>query len=353
MPQLERLTIIRPDDWHLHLRDGDVMAAVLPYSARHFARAIIMPNLVPPVTTTAMARAYHGRILAALGPDADFEALMTCYLTDTTDATDLIEGFKSGVLTAAKLYPAGATTNSDSGVTAIEKIQTVLEAMAEAGMPLLMHGEVTDGAVDIFDREAVFIERVLDPLRRKIPSLKIVFEHITTSQAVKYVQDAQAGLGATITPHHLAINRNAMLAGGIRPQLYCLPILKRETHREALFAVAISGDKRFFLGTDSAPHLRRLKETECGCAGVFNAPTTLAVLAHLFEEAGALDKLEGFVSLNGAAFYGRAPNQTTITLEKHDGAADGPPPAVTVPGERDDIAVFHLEEGTPWRVVES
>lgn len=253
MSETTQLKLIRPDDWHLHLRDGDVMRAVLPYSAEHFGRAIIMPNLVPPVTTTAMAKAYQQRITKALSESADFKPLMTCYLTDATDKADLIAGFEAGIFTAAKLYPAGATTNSDNGVTSINKIDSVLAAMEQAGMPLLVHGEVVDAEIDIFDREAVFIERVLDPARKKFPGLKIVFEHITTRQAVDYVLSQDKNLGATITPHHLLINRNALFVGGIRPHMYCLPVVKRESHRQALVKAATSGDKRFFLGTDSAP----------------------------------------------------------------------------------------------------
>jgi len=354
MPEETRLKLIRPDDWHLHLRDGDVMNAVLPYTAQHFGRAIIMPNLVPPVTSSATAMAYRERIIQALPKGADFKPLMTCYLTDTTDKDDLIAGFEAGIFTAAKLYPAGATTNSDSGVTQVSKIYRTLAAMEQAGMPLLVHGEVVDPEIDIFDREAVFIERVLDPIRAKFRGLKIVFEHITTQQAADYVMSANENLGATITPHHLLINRNALLVGGIRPHMYCLPVAKREHHRQVLVKAATSGDKHFFLGTDSAPHIRSTKEAECGCAGIFNTPTTLPYLAQLFESEKALDKLEAFVSLNGSTFYGLAPNDSHIVLEKFSSDQIVPAPeAVPVANSNEDIVIFQLESGTPWRVVEA
>ncbi len=314
----ESLTLTRPDDWHVHFRDAAMMQTVVPYTARQMARAIVMPNLVPPVTTTALAAAYRDRIQAAVPEGTTFTPLMTAYLTDTTDPTDLIAGFKDGVLTAVKLYPAGATTNSQSGVTDIRKVDAVLEAMAEAGMPLLVHGEVTEAEIDIFDREAVFIERIMAPLLKRIPSLRVVFEHITTTDAADFVLSQPDNVAATITVHHLMINRNDMFKGGIRPHLYCLPIAKREGHRQSLRKAATSGDAKFFLGTDTAPHARHLKEAACGCAGVFNAAHALEIYAEVFEQEGALDQLEAFASLNGPAFYGLPANDETITLVKRD-----------------------------------
>jgi dihydroorotase len=312
----DTITLRRPDDWHVHLRDGKMLATVLCFTARQFARAIVMPNLLPPVTTAAAAQAYRRRILDALPAGADFTPLMTCYLTDATDPEEVARGWREGVFTAVKLYPAQATTNSASGVTDYDRVYPVLERMAELGMPLLIHGEVADPEVDIFDREAVFIERVLDPLRQRFPELRIVFEHITTAEAVDYVCDANANLGATITAHHLVINRNAIFAGGIRPHLYCLPIAKREPHRRALCQAATSGDPRFFLGTDSAPHALHTKEAAVGCAGIFSAPCALETYAEVFEEMGALDRLEAFASLNGPAFYGLSPNEIPISLQR-------------------------------------
>ncbi|WP_372602827.1 dihydroorotase [Actibacterium sp.] len=312
----QSLILRRPDDWHLHLRDGAMLAGVLPETARHFGRAIVMPNLVPPVVTGADAAAYRGRIMAALPEGADFTPLMTLYLTEQTDPNDVAAAHASGLVTAVKLYPAGATTNSASGVTDFDKVRGVLEKMAEIGMPLCVHGEDTDPAVDIFDREAVFIDRVLDPIRRATPGLRVVMEHITTADGVAYVQANDADLGATITTHHLIINRNHILVGGIKPHYYCLPVAKRESHRQALVQAATSGDARFFLGTDSAPHIDPLKENACGCAGCFTATNTLSCLAEVFETAGALDKLEAFTSLNGPAFYRLPPNEATLTLTK-------------------------------------
>jgi dihydroorotase len=325
MAPLGSLTLRRPDDWHVHLRDGAMLAAVLRFTATQFARAIVMPNLVPPVTTVAAARAYRERILAALAPSpslpqsvektaARFAPLMTCYLTDTTDPEEVARGFAEQDFAAVKLYPAHATTNSALGVTDLDRVHRVLGCMAEIGMPLLIHGEVTDPEVDVFDREAVFIERVLDPLRRRLPELKIVFEHITTEEAVDYVSSAATNLAATITAHHLQISRNALFAGGIRPHLYCLPIAKREKHRQALRRAATSGDRRFFLGTDSAPHAQQAKETACGCAGIFTAHCALELYAEVFEEEAALDRLEAFTSLNGPEFYGLPPNEERVTL---------------------------------------
>ncbi|MDC0136743.1 dihydroorotase [Sulfitobacter sp.] len=310
------LTIGRPDDWHLHLRDGDMLRAVLPHTSRHFARAIIMPNLVPPVVTAADARAYRDRIIAALPEGDDFTPLMTLYLTEDTDPADVAAAHAEGLVTAVKLYPAGATTNSASGVSNFANVAKVLEKMAEIGLPLCTHGEVTDHDVDIFDREAVFIDRILDPMRRDHPDLRVVMEHITTSNAVDYVKSNDKNLGATITTHHLVINRNHILAGGIKPHYYCLPVAKREEHRLALRKAATSGDVRFFLGTDSAPHTDVNKLLPCGCAGCFTALNTMSILAEVFEQDGALDKLEAFASLNGPAYYGLAPNEAKLTLTR-------------------------------------
>ncbi len=312
----QSLTIRQPDDWHLHLRDGAMLRAVLPYTAAHFARAIIMPNLVPPVVTGAQAAAYRDRILAALPDGARFEPLMTLYLTEDTDPDDVAAAHASGLIHAVKLYPAGATTNSASGVANFDKVRGVLDRMAQIGLPLCVHGEVTDPDIDIFDREAVFIDRVLDPIRSATPGLRVVMEHITTSDAVDYARDQNDDLAATITTHHLVINRNHILAGGIKPHYYCLPVAKRESHRLALRAAATSGETRFFLGTDSAPHTDANKFLPCGCAGCFTAANTLSILAQVFEEENALDKLEGFASRNGPNFYHLPVNENTITLTK-------------------------------------
>jgi len=311
---LDRITLTRPDDWHLHLRDGAEMAAVLPDTARRFARAIVMPNLRPPVTTTAAARAYRDRILAALPAGLDFEPLMTLYLTDNTLAAEVREARASGLVHGIKLYPAGATTNSDSGVTDIGKCHAALEAMQAAGLPLLIHGEVTDATVDVFDRESVFIERTLRPLVERFPRLKVVLEHITTSHAVEFVMSAPETVGATITAHHLLMNRNALFQGGIRPHHYCLPVLKREEHRLALVRAATSGSRKFFLGTDSAPHAKHTKEVACGCAGVYTAHAGIELYAEVFDRAGALDRLEGFASHHGPDFYGLPRNAAKLTL---------------------------------------
>jgi dihydroorotase len=312
----ESLTLRRPDDWHLHLRDGAMLAAVLPFSARQFARAVIMPNLVPPVTSAAAAAAYRGRILEALPAGSGFMPLMTAYLTDATDADELARGHAEGVFAAAKLYPARATTNSAHGVTDLARLEGVFERMARIGMPLLVHGEATDPEIDIFDREAFFIERVLEPLHRRIPELKIVLEHATTEEAVEWVGAAGPAVAATITAHHLVINRNALFAGGLRPHLYCLPVAKREKHRLALRRAATSGEAKFFLGTDSAPHPAAAKESACGCAGIFTAPAALEIYAGVFEEDDALDRLEAFASLNGPRFYGLPPNEERVTLRR-------------------------------------
>ena len=346
-----KITLIRPDDWHLHLRDGEMLEAVVAASARDFARAIIMPNLVPPVVTGADAEAYRGRInkaVAKAGLASSFTPLMTLYLTEQTVPSDVIESAASGLITAVKLYPAGATTNSASGVTSIDKVMPVLEAMAESGVMLCVHGEVTDADIDIFDREARFIETVLDPLRKRLPELKIVMEHVTTADGVDYVRQSSNNLACTITTHHLMINRNHLLVGGIRPHYYCLPVAKRESHRLALIAAATSGDARFFLGTDSAPHVKSQKESACGCAGVFNAGNTMSCLATVFEEAGALDKLEAFASSNGPDWYGLPRNRDTITLEKRD-----EPLSITPPLMVGDDVVVTFDPGRPvhWHVV--
>ncbi len=310
------LTITRPDDWHLHLRDGVALASVLPHSARQFGRAIVMPNLKPPVTTTAQAAAYRERILAVLPPELTFEPLMTLYLTNNTPPDEIRRAKDSGFVHAVKLYPAGATTNSDAGVTDLSKCYKTLEVMQELGMPFLVHGEVTDPAIDIFDREAVFIERVMQPLRRDMPELKVVFEHITTKEAAQYVESAEGPVAATVTAHHLLYNRNEIFKGGIRPHYYCLPVLKREEHRQALVRAATSGSSRFFLGTDSAPHPKGLKEHACGCAGCYTALHAMELYAQAFDQAGALDRLEAFASFNGPAFYNLPRNQGSVTLKR-------------------------------------
>ncbi|WP_217629958.1 dihydroorotase [Thiothrix caldifontis] len=311
-----QLTMTRPDDWHVHLRDGDMLATVLPDTAQRFARAIVMPNLKPPVRTVADAGAYRERILSALPANMRFEPLMTLYLTDNTSPEDIRQAKSSGFIHAVKYYPAGATTHSDSGVTDIRQVAAVLETMQEVDLPLLIHGEVTDTNIDIFDREAVFIERILVPLLERLPRLRVVLEHITTAQAAAFVTAASANVAATITVHHLLYNRNAMFQGGIRPHAYCLPVLKRESHRQALVAAATSGNPKFFLGTDSAPHLRHDKESSCGCAGIYSAHAALELYAEVFEQAGALDKLEAFASFHGSDFYGLPRNQEQVTLVK-------------------------------------
>ncbi len=339
------LTIRRPDDWHLHLRDGDMLRAVLPHTAAHFARAIIMPNLVPPVVTGAQAAAYRDRIMAALPRDADFTPLMTLYLTEDTDPADVAAAHAAGLIHAVKLYPAGATTNSASGVANFDNVSKTLGKMAEIGLPLCTHGEVTDPSVDIFDREAVFIDRVLDPIRRSHPDLRVVMEHITTSDAVDYVKSSTANLAATITTHHLVINRNHILAGGIKPHYYCLPVAKRESHRLALRAAATSGDARFFLGTDSAPHTDANKLLPCGCAGCFTATNTMSILAEVFEQDGALDQLEAFTSLNGPGYYGLPVNDATLTLTRQ---APSYPPHIDTPDG--PVTVFDPDMPLNWSV---
>jgi dihydroorotase len=335
----DTITIRRPDDWHVHLRDGAMLEAVAPFTARQFARAIVMPNLRPPVATAAAAAAYRDRIRAAAGQA--FEPLMTAYLTDMIAPDELARGHGEGVWVAAKLYPAGATTNSDSGVTDIARIRPALERMQDIGMVLCVHGEVTDPQVDIFDREAVFIERILEPLVCDFPGLRIVLEHVTTRQAVEFVESAPANVAATITPHHLHINRNALFAGGLRPHAYCLPVAKREEHRLAVRRAAVSGNPKFFLGTDSAPHARGDKESACGCAGIFNAPFALESYAAAFDADVALDRLEGFASIHGADFYRLPLNDGTVTLERAE---------VAVPAEIAGLVPFHAGESLGWRL---
>jgi dihydroorotase len=337
----ETLTIRRPDDWHVHLRDGEMLRNVVGWTARQFARAIVMPNLSPPVIDTAAADAYRKRILAALPEGADFTPLMTCYLTDISDPADLARGFQAGVFTAAKLYPANATTNSAHGVTDVARIRNVLDKMADLGMVLCVHGEVTDPEIDVFDREAVFIDRVLAPLMDELPELKVVFEHVTSAEAVQFVESAGGNVAATITPQHLHLNRNAMLVGGIRPHAYCLPVAKREKHRQALRKAATSGSPKFFLGTDSAPHAREAKESACGCAGIFNAPFALESYLTVFEAEGALDKFAGFASEHGPRFYGLPLNEDTVTLVREP---------CEVPAEIAGVVPFHAGEMLEWKL---
>jgi len=337
----QTLTIRRPDDWHVHLRDGDMLRKVAPYTARQFARAIVMPNLAPPVTTPGLAATYRERIIEAAG--SGFTPLMTCYLTDQASPDEVERGFEEKIWIAAKLYPAGATTNSASGVTDIRNIHPVLERMERIGMVLCVHGEVTDPEVDVFDREAVFIERILEPLTHDFPALKIVLEHITTAEAVQFVGEASPNVAATITPQHLSINRNALFAGGLRPHAYCLPVAKRERHRLAVRKAATSGSAKFFLGTDSAPHERHAKESACGCAGIFNAPFALESYATVFEEEGALDRFAEFASLNGPSFYGLPPNDASITLTRAE---------VQVANEVAGLVPFHAGETLRWRLAD-
>jgi len=342
---MRRITITRPDDWHLHLRDGAHLRAVLPDTARRFARAIVMPNLKPPVTTVKLALEYRGRILAALPAGARFEPLMTLYLTDGTRPGDIAEARASGMVHAVKYYPAGATTHSDAGVRDIAKCGPALEAMEKHGLPLLVHGEVTDPEVDVFDRERVFVERVLAPLIARHPGLRVVLEHITTREAAEFVAAAPARVGATITAHHLLLSRNALFAGGVRPHHFCLPVLKRESHRQALLHSATSGDPRFFLGTDSAPHARQTKETDCGCAGIYTAHAAIELYAEVFAAAGRLDRLDGFASRHGAQFYGLPLNEGTITLVREP----CPIPPVIEAGES-RLIPFRAGESLPWRL---
>ena len=338
----DTITIRRPDDWHVHLRDGDMLATVLPFTAAQFRRAIIMPNLVPPVTTPDAASAYRRRIMAALPAGSDFEPLMTCYLTDATDPDELARGHAEGLFVAAKLYPAGATTNAYHGVTDLSRIDAVLARMERIGMPLLVHGESTDPAVDIFDRERVFMERQLEPLLRRHQGLLVVMEHITTAEAASFVPEQGGRVGATITPHHLMINRNALFAGGLRPHAYCLPVAKREKHRLALRKAATSGASCFLLGTDTAPHRVSAKEADCGCAGIFNAPVALECYAQVFDEENALEKLEAFAALNGPRFYRLPPNDGTVTLRRR------PSLVASEVGGPDGVRPFLAGEETAW-----
>ena len=342
----DTITIRQPDDWHVHFRDGAMLQSAVPFTARQFRRAIVMPNLVPPVTTVDAARAYRDRISVAVPDGIDFEPLMTAYLTDTIDAGELTRGAEEGVFSAVKLYPAGATTNSDSGVTDLKKVTGALECMQAVGLPLLLHGEVTDPEIDIFDREARFIEQKLIGLRADFPELKVVLEHATTKDAVDYVLSQDGHMGCTITAHHLVINRTDIFKGGIRPHLYCLPIAKREVHRQALRAAVTSGDKRFFLGTDTAPHPVHEKESDCGCAGIFSAPTAMQVYTQVFDEEGALDKLEAFASINGPSFYGLAVNEGTVTLVRD--VVEVPERVETAEGEI--VMVFRPDAGLNWRI---
>ena len=341
----QTLTIRRPDDWHVHLRDGDMLRDVVNYTARQFGRAIIMPNLKPPITTVKAGEAYRDRILAALDPSLNFTPLMTCYLTDTIEADEVARGHQEGVFTACKLYPANATTNSAHGVTNVKNIAAVLETMQKSGMPLLVHGEVTHADVDIFDREAVFIDEVLKGIIADYPELKIVFEHITTQDAAEFVAESGPNIAATITPHHLDFNRNAIFQGGIRPHYYCLPIAKREKHRLALRKAATSGSSKFFLGTDTAPHTIGAKESACGCAGIFNAPHAMESYAKTFDEEGALDKLEGFASEHGPRFYGLPLNEDEMVLTRRDIDV---PEMLDVAGTQ--IIPFHAGETLIWSV---
>ena len=344
---MSSLTIRRPDDWHLHLRDGAMLEGVIGDTSRHFARAIIMPNLVPPVVTTDDARAYRERILKAVPRGDRFEPLMTLYLTEHTNPDDVEEGKRSGLITAVKLYPAGATTNSHGGVRDMEKAMPVLERMSKVGLPLCVHGEVTTPEVDIFDREKVFIDTVLDPLRKRLPELKVTMEHVTTEDGIQYIRSADRNLAGSITTHHLIINRNDILVGGIQPHYYCLPVAKRENHRQALRKAAVSGDARFFLGTDSAPHVDPLKECACGCAGIYTSINTMSCLAHVFEEENALDKLEAFASLNGPAWYGLPINEETITLVKREEPVEFPGKIFTGAGP---VTVFDPKFPLHWDV---
>jgi dihydroorotase len=344
---MREITIHRPDDWHLHLRDGAMLSAVIGDTARHFGRAIIMPNLVPPVVTKADAVAYRDQIMAALDPAYDFTPLMTLYLTEATDPVDVAAAAADGLVHAVKLYPAGATTNSASGVRNLDRVMPVLEKMAAIGLPLCVHGEVTDPEIDIFDREAAFIDTVLDPLRRALPELRVVMEHVTTKDGVDYVRAGGANIAATITTHHLFINRNHILAGGIRPHYYCLPVAKRERHRLALVEAAVSGDPGFFLGTDSAPHLDSAKLSACGCAGIYTAPNTMSCLAHVFEAEGMLDRLESFVALNGPAFYRLPVNDARMTLVKQDVPVQFPAACETPDGP---LTIFDCGVPLYWAV---
>ena len=345
---VQRIIIDRPDDWHVHLRDEDALATTVPHTARTFGRAIVMPNLKPPVTSLELAAAYRERIIAARPEDSDFDPLMTLYLTDNLSPNEIASAYDSGLVQAVKYYPAGATTNSNSGVTSMDKVMPALRRMAEIGMPLLIHGEVTDEHVDVFDREKQFIDTLLTPLCEELPTLRIVLEHITTGDAVKFVEQASSNVAATITAHHLLFNRNHLLAGAVRPHFYCLPILKRNTHQEQLLKAATSGSSKFFLGTDSAPHARPAKETSCGCAGIYSAPAALELYAEIFEAAGALDKLEGFASHFGADFYGLPRHSDKVTLEKRQWTLPN-----AYPYDGDELIPLRAGEAVAWRVIES
>lgn len=344
----QRMTIDRPDDWHVHLRDEAALATTVPHTARTFGRAIVMPNLKPPVTSLALAAAYRERILAARPAGSDFDPLMTLYLTDNLSPSEIASAYDSGLVQAVKYYPAGATTNSDSGVTSMDKVMPALRRMAEIGMPLLIHGEVTDEHVDIFDREKQFIDTLLAPLCEELPALRVVLEHITTGDAVQFVEQAPSNVAATITAHHLLFNRNHLLAGAVRPHFYCLPILKRSTHQEQLLKAATSGSGKFFLGTDSAPHARPAKETSCGCAGIYSAPAALELYAEIFDAAGALDKLEGFASHFGPDFYGLPRHSSKVTLEKREWTL---PKSYAYEG--DELIPLRANETVAWRIVDS
>ncbi len=349
-PDRQNLTLRRPDDWHLHLRDGAMLATVLPFTVERFGRAMVMPNLEVPVTSPGLAEDYRARIIAAVPGHARFTPLMTCYLTDDTAPGEMVEAYRNGIFAAAKLYPANVTTGAQAGVTDMARIAKVLEAMEQADMPLLVHGEVADPDVDPFDREAVFIDRVLAPLRRRHPGLRVVFEHVTTEDAVAFVAESNARTAATITPHHLVINRGAMFAGGLRPHFYCLPVAKRERHRQALRQAATLGEPSFFLGTDSAPHPDRAKFSACGCAGIFNAPAALEIYAQVFDEEGALDRLEEFASVFGPRFYGLAPNQDTVTLERAPWQVPAAVPVAVSGADGDVLTPFMAGETMNWRL---
>ena len=352
MGETKEISIRRPDDWHLHLRDGEMLKVVVGYTTRSFARAIVMPNLNPPITTTKLALSYKKRIINALPKEVDFTPLMTCFLTDNSDADDIVSGHLDGIITAVKLYPSGSTTNSSEGVTNIANVYGVLERMEKAGIPLLVHGEVNDPSIDIFYREAVFIDRTLVPLLKRFPGLKVVFEHITTSNAVDFVKSAGPNIAATITVHHLIINRNALFANGLRPHMYCLPVAKHESHRLALRIAATSGDVKFFLGTDSAPHSLSDKESSCGCAGIFSSPTALEHYTQVFEEEGALDKLESFASLNGPKFYGLNPNKDRIKLIKSESVVPNDVEVSNINGKAIKVRPFLANEALNWTLAD-
>ena len=346
---MRKIKIHKPDDWHLHLRDGDLLKLVLPHTVKDFGRALIMPNLIPPVITTSDAECYHREIMNALDKDIDFQPFMTLYLTEDTDPRDVEDGIAKGIVKAVKLYPSGATTNSSSGVRDFSKINETLAVLSAKNVPLCVHGEVVDGHVDIFDRETEFIQRVLTPIHKDFPDLKIVLEHITTQNAIDFILNTPDNIAATITVHHLVINRNHLFKSGIRPHYFCLPIAKREVHRQSLVKAATSGNANFFLGTDSAPHTIGTKESACGCAGIFTAPVAMAILAHVFENEDALDKLEGFTSLSGAEFYGVAPNQSFLTLQKEKAPIKFP---ASIAENELEVSIFDPEFDLNWKVID-